>query len=671
MDSARELSVKRFGVFLRDVLEGAAVRVLGEGQRDKGTKGQSGPGVGLEVGVAQFADARAPLVGVEEAVRASFEPVSPPWAWGPKWSTAWFRVRGVVPRAEEVGAALEDVWLRFSSGTEAMVWGRAADGTGWRPVQGMDINRDRVRLSDVLPRMKSGERFEIYIEAACNHPFGVTGFEWDDSEVHARWRSATPGRFEVAELVEVRGGLQELAWKYAFALGLLKELPEDSPRARVLEEALRAATNLVGDAEPFEGAAEAERVLDAAIEAPASSATVCHAVGHAHLDTAWLWPLRETKRKAMRSFSNVIRLMEREPEFCFLASQTQQYAWVEEDAPALFAEIAKRVKEGRWEAGGGMWIEPDVNVPSGESLARQMLHADRWWRSRFGEKGAQRHLYIPDTFGYNAALPQIMRLGGLDTFITNKLWWNQSNPFPHTTFRWRGIDGSEVIGHNTPGQDYNAVNTPKELRRGETNTAKRRAPMGVAAGVGKEAAPVRWMQPFGYGDGGGGPTARSIRYAQLSKGCEGLPAVRMSTATAFCDALHADIATIRAAGGDVPLWIGELYLELHRGTLTTQAWIKQANRRAEQRLRLAELLISGAGETVSEDDRAALDKAWKLLLLQQFHDILPGSSIGRVYEDSRRDFAEIERLVGGIIERGATVWAGKAGAASAGWACSS
>jgi alpha-mannosidase len=392
---------------------------------------------------------------------------------------------------------------------------------------------------------------------------------------------------------------------------------------------------------------EAIAILDAAVASPAAgSTTVCHATGHAHIDTAWLWPLRETRRKCLRSFSNQLRLMERFPDYKFLCSQAQQYAWIEESSPELFAQIRSRVLEGRWEPGGAMWIEPDANCPSGESLVRQIQHGTGYWTSRFGEAAAQHFLYLPDTFGFPATLPQVMAQAGLSTFITNKMIWNRSNVFPHTTFVWRGLDGTEVLGHNTPGHDYNAVNTPKELHRGEVNHRT------------KTTAPALWLQPFGFGDGGGGATDWSIRYAEFSENCDGMPRVKLSTPRVFCRELHEQHERTHGTPEAFPTWSGELYLEIHRGTLTSQAWIKAANRRAEEDLRFAELLTFAGPPhcKAAAEASAKLDKAWKTLLLQQFHDILPGSSIGWVYEDSRRDFARIAKVTDALIEKGTTAW---------------
>ncbi|MBK7405969.1 MAG: alpha-mannosidase [Phycisphaerales bacterium] len=577
-----------------------------------------------------------------QAARAPFAPVPLGWSWGPVWSTTWFRLRTPAAPAPTSGALA----LRFDTGVEAQLW---CDGI---PIQGFDVNRDAALIPAPIPS-QPGQPLELLVEAACNHPFGVSHFPWDPPDAVRRWTSDTPARLTRAELATFHEPAWRLATAYRFALLLLRELPAESPRAQQLISALSQATRAIDDHRVAETAPAALEIVLATLRSPApGSATICHATGHAHIDTAWLWPIRETRRKCIRSFSNVLRLMERFPDFRFLCSQAQQYAFIEQDAPALFDQIASRVRDGRWEPGGAMWIEPDANCPSGESLVRQILHGTRYWREKFGDAGAQRFVYLPDTFGFPPCLPQIIAHAGLDTFITNKLAWNAVNHYPHTSFLWRGIDGTEILTHFTPGADYNAVNTPLELRRGEKRHASKHQP-------GAETA-ARWLQPFGYGDGGGGPTDRSIHYAELAAECDGLPRTHLSRTDDFCEALHRDFDALRARNERPPVWDGELYLDLHRGTFTTQAWLKSANRRAEELLRLAELLATStpneAPRPATAESRASLDRAWKLLLLNQFHDILPGSSIQWVYDDAKRDHARIREIVQPLVAEGLDRW---------------
>lgn len=597
----------------------------------------------LDVRVWQCAE-RLPYAELRRRNELEFEPVQPGWRWGPKWSTAWFVVRGKVP----VTMRGKRVVLRFSSGTEALLW------LGGVPRQGFDANRD---AADLFDPAKGGEEVDVLIEAACNHPLGVGSFFWDKPEVEARWSEEKPGRLERCELAVFHEDDWQLRRTLGFARQLVEELEKaggDAVRARVLGEAIERAMSVVRPGEVAATAAAAMKVLAEALSGTGSpSRTRCLAVGHAHLDTAWMWPIAETKRKCLRTFSNSLRLMERIPEYMFLCSQAQQYEWVRESSPALFEQIARRVRDGRWEAMGAMWIEPDGNLPSGESFVRQILHGTRWWNEAFGESalglGKHRLAFLPDTFGFAASLPQIFRLAGMDTFITNKLWWNETNEFPHIHFRWRGIDGTEIVSHLTPGQEYNATNTPFELRRGQT-IAERKDELGVG----------NWLQPFGFGDGGGGPTDWNILNAQLAEKCEGVANTRLGGASAFCDILHRRRGELMAAGRDLPVHDGELYLERHRGTYTTQAAVKKANARAEAELRVAEWLWSGGPVEMTEAERTEvggkLDEAWKLTLLNQFHDILPGSSIGEVYADAARDYAKVHEICGELIARGKKRW---------------
>ena len=622
-----EITIKRLEVFAREVL---AHRIFTSSHA-------------IECAVLRHSDPHAPIPAIASIASGVFEPVAPPWKWGPKWSTAFFRINAEIPAEFRVASAV----LRFSSGTEAMAWVRSSTGE-FLPRQGLDVNRDEIALTS--EEISSG-RVELVIEAACNHPFGVIGFEWDDVEVHRRWQSDTPGIFERCELA-LR---DELAWKvhhrFTFALDLVKQVGTATPRGKQLLDALtliHASTS----------AADALAWLEAAIAIPADgSSTVCLAAGHAHIDTAWLWPLRETRRKCIRSFTNQLNLIDANPSYTFMCSQAQQYAWIEEDAPHLFSRITKAVESGQWEPVGGMWIEPDANVPSGESLARQFLYGTNYWTHKFGSRARQRLLYLPDTFGFPASLPQIISLAGCDTFITNKLWWNAVNEFPHTTFIWRGIDGTEILSHNTPGRDYNATNTPRELIRGERSHKTLAPRPNLDSG---QPAPAIWLQPFGFGDGGGGATHAMLESAELASDASGLPRVRLAGAHEFCDLLHDQRADLLSRDEDFPAIDGELYLELHRGTLTSQSWIKLANRRAEEDLRLCEILLF-AGPVAHEAATVTqtvekLDRAWKLLLLNQFHDILPGSSIGWVYDDARRDFDRISKITDKFIDRGTTAW---------------
>ena len=579
----------------------------------------------------------------EEAVElavardAAYSPCAVGHRWGPAWSTAWFRVRGRVP-AEMAG---QPVALRFSSGTEALLW---QDGA---PRQGLDDHHDRVLL---FPRAAGGEAVDLLVEAACNLPLGVSTFWWDHPETAKRWQEDRPGRVEACELVAIDPELERVCRKVDLARRTLLALPEEHPRGIELLHGLRRLLNRVPAARP-RAILELEPGLDGLLRgAPEAPRTVCHAVGHAHVDTAWLWPMRETRRKLLRTWAGALELMERFPRFRFLASSAQHYAWVEEDAPELFARVQRRVAEGRWEVVGGSWVENDCHAPSGESLVRQLLHGQRWFAARFGEAAPQRLMYLPDSFGFPASLPQIARLAGLDTFVTNKLSWCHRNPYPFTTFRWRGVDGSELLTHFTPGDDYNAPLEPKDLLHGE---GKLLANDRGAFREPRAGEPPRWLQPYGFGDGGGGPTAEMAARAELAAAVNGLPAVVQSGAAGFAAAIHDDRDGRLARGeADLPCWDGELYLEFHTGTQTSQAWLKAANARAEDQLRRLEGMLATGGDLAFARGLAPeIDAAWKTVLLHQFHDILPGTSIAAVYQDARAAYAGLQRSLDSLESR--------------------
>ncbi len=551
---------------------------------------------------------------------AGYRPVKFPFRWGPAWSTTWFRVSGRVPRRWSGGC----VALHVVSNGEAQVWIDA------EPYQGISPYHSRIPL---MERCRGGEAVDLYLEAAANQLLGsLQGVPPDHGD--------EPALITKVELIRMDAAALRFAVDLAFAAELLavsQDLLDGSrnwggstapalmsPDARRLARALDDALNGLREHDLCGTLPAAHQRLRAALRAPKSAAaTECRAVGHSHIDVAWLWPLAETRRKCARTFSSMLRHMERDPDFVYVQSQAQVYAFVEQDYPALARQIERRVREGRWEAAGGMWVEADCNLASGESLVRQLLHGIRFFRDRYGTRGDHRYLWLPDLFGYSAALPQIMLHCGLDTFFTQKISWNETNRFPHTTFWWRGIDGSRVLSHFFPTDNYNGQVTPRELLRGDYNNQQ------------SDLIPF-WMNPVGYGDGGGGPNIEILNRVRTAARAPLLPRVRYQLPGAFSGDLH------RAAGKRaLPSWQGELYLELHRGTLTTHALVKQRNRLAELGLRETELWNFLAWGGSSRYPAAALDRLWKNVLLHQFHDILPGSSISAVYTDTHRDYDDI------------------------------
>ncbi|MCU6712337.1 alpha-mannosidase [Paenibacillus sp. J5C_2022] len=363
-----------------------------------------------------------------------------------------------------------------------------------------------------------------------------------------------------------------------------------------------------------------------------------HCIGHTHIDVAWLWRLKHTREKCARSFSTVLRLMEQYPEYVFLQTQPQLYEYIKGDYPDIYEKIKERVGEGRWEAAGGMWLEADCNLTSGESLVRQILLGTRFLRDEFGTECD--YLWLPDVFGYSWALPQILKKSGINTFMTTKISWNQYNRMPHDTFKWRGIDGTEILTHfittpepwSQPGSwfyTYNGVVTPKTVK-------------GIWDAYRDKEVNRELLLSYGYGDGGGGVNREMLEMRRRLDDMPGLPQVKTGTAGQYFRKLQERVSDTDRY---VHTWDGELYLEYHRGTYTSQAYNKRMNRKLELLYRETEWLSSmnsvlAAGWKAYP--QAELNEGWKIVLRNQFHDIIPGSSIKEVYEDSRLEYAEAE-----------------------------
>jgi len=567
-------------------------------------------------------------IPAKAAVGRSFTPFEVGDAWGGIWDTTWFRFRGSIPDSwagAEVVALIHlggDQMVGFTA--EGQVW-----DTGLRPVQGLH-HRHR---EFVLTREAHGdEPVDFFVEAAAN-PIPP----W----LLADWPLLLPDYFgaplyslQTAEMAVPDRSVEGLF----LDMQILVELAEYDPgRSEEIMRALDGAQGIIDPENVSACVVPAQDMLAPLLDRPTSSPNTVVAVGHAHIDCAWLWPLRETRRKCARTFSNQLRLLERYPEHHFVCSQAVQYQWMKDEFPDLYQQIGEQVRSQRWEPVGGMWVEPDTNIPSGESLVRQLVHGKRFFAEEFGVETHE--LWIPDVFGYSAALPQIAREAGVTSFITQKMSWNDTNPFPHTTFWWEGHDGSRLLAHFPPSNTYNGDFSVGEMAAGQD----RHPPNDT----------VLNLYPFGYGDGGGGPNHAMVERFRRMTDLDGLPRAEIGTVADFLNRLDQE-------ADDLPVWVGELYLEAHRGTLTTHAEVKLANRRAEEALRAAELWSVAASLNRSPD----LDRAWKLLLLHQFHDILPGSSIHWVYEDTARDQAEVLALAGSIITEAQTLLAREDGAVS-------
>lgn len=377
-----------------------------------------------------------------------------------------------------------------------------------------------------------------------------------------------------------------------------------------------------------------------------------YCVGHTHIDVAWMWTLAVTEDKAVRSFSTVLELMDQYPEYIFMSSQPQLYKYVKKNAPDVYARIKERVKEGRWEVEGGMFLEADCNIPSGESLVRQFVYGKRFFKEEFDKDNEI--LWLPDVFGYSAALPQIMEKCGIHYFMTTKISWNELNKMPYDTFEWEGIDGTRILTHFSPSRDYKkaAVEGGTETEHFTTYNAYIN-PSQVKGGwerYSQKYLNEEVLMSFGYGDGGGGPVKDMLEnQRRLAKGIPGCPQTVMSTAGQFFHTLEASVKDQKY----LPVWVGELYLEYHRGTYTSMARNKRYNRRSEFLLENTELFSEMASRmTGAAYPKEELRELWEIVLRNQFHDILPGSAIEEVYEDSKKEYEYLlER--GGALEQAA------------------
>ncbi|MFE9560544.1 alpha-mannosidase [Streptomyces sp. NPDC006487] len=574
-------------------------------------------------------------VPVAEGLAASYEPCAIGEMWGPAWGTTWFKVTGTVP-AHWAGLTVEAV---LDLGFDRMMPGFQCEGLVHRAdggeVKALNPYNDWVRVAD---RAAGGERIEWYVEGASN-PILV------DHAVTYEGDRQTSGdqplyRLARMDLAVFETEVWELVQDLEVLYDLMTQLDERDARRYEILRAIDSALDAVDLCDVPGTAADARARLAAVLAAPAnSSAHRISAIGHAHIDSAWLWPLRETVRKVSRTTSNMLGLMEEHPEFVFAMSQAQQLDWIKAYRPELFERVKKKIADGQFVPVGGMWVESDTNMVGGEAMVRQFLYGKKFFMDEFGIE--TNNVWLPDSFGYTAAMPQIVKLSGSKWFLTQKISWSQVNKFPHHTFWWEGIDGTRVFTHFPPVDTYNCDLGGAQLAHAARNYQEK--------GRGS-----RSLAPFGWGDGGGGPTREQLGRAKRQRDLEGSPRVEIERPDAFFEKAHAEYE-------DAPVWAGELYLELHRGTYTSQAKTKQGNRHSESLLREAELWASTAAVKVPgyaypyED----LERIWKTVLLHQFHDILPGSSIAWVHREARETYAKVREELTAITVAAQTALAGE------------
>lgn len=525
-------------------------------------------------------------------------------SWGKLWDCAWFCFEGRIPESERE----KNLVLMLDVSGEMCVFDKAGVPVACLTNVNSDFDDSlgnpgkRIYVLDKATK-ESGE-ITLWADAGCNDLFG----NYQNS-----------GRVMEADLAICDGELRDIYYDLAVIRDMLGCIDKNSARYKRLLGRTYDAVCMITTPD-FDREA-VKRILNKELDRKCGDSSLrVTGIGHAHIDLAWLWPIRETKRKGARTFSNVIQLMDRYPDFIFGASQPQLYKWVKEDYPELYAKIKQKVKENRWECQGGMWVEADTNVSGAEPLVRQFLYGKKFFMEEFGVD--VRSLWLPDVFGYSAALPQIMKKSGVDYFVTQKLSWSEHNSYPHHTFNWYGIDGTDVLAHLLPEDTYNGPAMPRSLKKIEANYKD--------SAVCEEA-----LMLFGIGDGGGGPSNFHLEGLKRIKNLEGLVPCEQGYSIDMLDRIAENKA-------DYKKWVGELYLEKHQGTYTTQSRIKRFNRRTEFALRETEFACVWAKLAANVPyPKAELDEIWEEYLLYQFHDILPGSSINRVYQEAEERFKVI------------------------------
>ncbi|OLY77648.1 Alpha-mannosidase G [Smittium mucronatum] len=550
----------------------------------------------------------------DTAIKNEFSPTEVGQSFGPSWSTHWFKINIKVPDSF-VG---KKIYFLFDPDCEALVWSSEGE-----PIQGLTGGGGDIRRIEHLLTNNSekNQEFNFYIEISCNglsgNGIGLIG-------------PADENRYFELKKASI-GVKNDEAWQFHYDLITIVDMAHhcgsDTPRGIGALYIANQMVNTFDLSSPEDSIRKARKLADEFLSIrPGEGAHNVFSIGNCHIDTAWLWMYDETKRKVARSFSTQLRLMDLYPEYKFAASQAQQFEWLKSTHNSLFNRIRKYVKTGQFILVGGTWVEMDCNLPSGESLVRQFLLGQRFFQEHFGV--TSKLFWLPDTFGYAAQIPQIVKQTGGEFFFTQKLSWNNINSFPNTTFNWCGLDGSSILSHMAPantytgnaevGQVVSSVKNHKDLSSHNSS-----------------------MYLYGHGDGGGGPNEGMIESIRRMSNTDGMPKIKHCDPTEFYE-------SVKKTARSLPSWHGELYFELHRGTYTSQSNNKKANRKCEYLLRSVEYLSVSALVSNNFDNslgfiypQQELERLWKLLCLNQFHDVIPGSSINEVYRDSDKMYIDI------------------------------
>jgi alpha-mannosidase len=564
-------------------------------------------------------------VPFSEKNKLKYKPISKGKSWGKEWDSAWFCLNGSIKKEWRGKKIIAD--LDFSG--EGLVY----DPKG-KEIQGItnasiwDHNFVRTRVLIPKTCIKNNE-VEIWVETAANSLFGIF-VDVDPEQDNPKRHGTFDAKVETIDIGIFREDIWHLYLDVRILLGLIEKLEKDSTqRLRIINSLNQAVIAFKDDKKD---ANSSRNILSTELNKRASSSELkVAAVGHAHIDTGWLWPVKETIRKCARTFTTQLDLIERYPDYVFGASMPQHYQFMKDFYPSIFKRIKAAVKKGQWELQGGMWVEADCNLISGESMVRQLLYGKIFFKKEFGVNVD--NLWLPDVFGYSAALPQILKQAEIDYFLTQKISWNQFNDFPHQTFNWRGIDGTEILTHFPPENTYNSELDTKFLMPAQ-KTFKEKDKLN------------EFMSLFGVGDGGGGPKPENIELGKRLKNLEGAPKVSFDHAKNFFRRLN-------RKKNQLETWVGELYLELHRGTLTTHGLVKKQNRKLENKLKAVEFLWSNCDlKNYPQND---LDEAWKKLMINQFHDIIPGSSINLVYKNTHKEYEGIHKTCDKLLNKSASI----------------
>lgn len=539
----------------------------------------------------------------------------------------WFRVDFTVPESLNN----KPMWLKVR--TQIDEWDDAKNPqfllfVNGVATQGIDMNHREVLLTKSA---KAGDTYRIDLQA-------YTGTLHNEFNL-------------IIEMQEIDPKIVELYYDLKVPLEAFSRMDKEDQNRIAIENVLNNTINYLDLRNPYseefyESLDRASTYISKALyeEMAGYSDVIATCIGHTHIDVAWWWTVEQTKEKVARSFATVLKLMDEYPNYKFMSSQPQLYYFLKERYPELYSRLKEKVKEGRWEPEGGMWVEADCNLTSGESLVRQFMYGKRFFKEEFGVDN--KVLWLPDVFGYSGALPQIMKKSGIDYFMTTKLSWNQFNKIPYDTLRWRGIDGTEVLAHFITtlgvGQSvdnffttYNGMLHPDAIMGGWERYQNKDINNDI-------------LISYGYGDGGGGPTREMLETSKrMEKGIKGIPKVRQEFAGTYFKELEERVKDNRR----LPVWEGEFYFEYHRGTYTSMARNKRSNRKSEFLLMDLELISVLAQNLKGVPyPKEELEKLWKIVLINQFHDILPGSSIYEVYEVTKKEYAELKEKATALLQ---------------------